>query len=125
MNAQEDERLDNVVSVVLRSGVVLAAALVLIGGIMFLATNGQAAHDHRKFQPAPMGLLSIHGVLHGAASLDPLYIIQLGLLVLIATPVLRVLTCAAGFALERDWMYAVVSLIVLAFLIASIVGSGV
>jgi uncharacterized membrane protein len=38
---------------------------------------------------------------------------------------LRVLTCAAGFALERDWMYAVVSLIVLAFLIASIVGSGV
>jgi uncharacterized membrane protein len=51
-------------------------------------------------------------------------LIQLGLLVLIATPVVRVITCLAGFALERDWMYAAVSLIVLVCLLSSIIISG-
>jgi uncharacterized membrane protein len=120
-----DQRLDKVVSVVLRAGVTLAAALVLIGGVAFLATNRQPVQDHRTFQGAPAQLRSIGGVVHGAVTMDPLYIIQLGLLILIATPVVRVATCAAGFAFERDWMYAIVSLIVLAFLLASFVASGV
>jgi uncharacterized membrane protein len=119
-----DERLDRVVGIVLRTGVMLAAALVLIGGIAFVASRPQVAPDHRKFHAGPSQLASIGGVLHGAITLDPLYIIQLGLLILIATPIVRVMTCAAGFALERDWTYAIVSLIVLTFLLASIVGSG-
>ena len=119
-----DQRLDRIVGIVLRAGVMLAAALVLIGGIAFVASRHEAAPDHRKFHNEPTALSSLHGVLAGAITLDPLYIIQLGLLVLIATPVVRVITCAAGFALERDWTYAVVSLIVLAFLLGSIVVSG-
>ncbi len=119
-----DERLDKMVGMVLRAGVLLAAALVLIGGIAFVASQHGAAPDHRKFHAELTPLASIHGVLGGAMALNPLYIIQLGLLVLIATPVVRVITCTAGFALERDWTYAIVSGIVLAFLIASIVGSG-
>jgi uncharacterized membrane protein len=119
-----DERLDKVVGIVLRTGVLLAAALVLISGIAFVASHRQAAPDHRKFHAGPSQLASISGVLHGAMTLDPLYVIQLGLLILIATPIVRVMTCAVGFALERDWTYAIVSLIVLTFLIGSIVGSG-
>jgi uncharacterized membrane protein len=119
-----DDRLDRIVGIVLRAGVMLAAALVLIGGIAFVASHHEAAPDHRKFHAGPTPLASIHGILDGAATLNPLYIIQLGLLILIATPVVRVITCAAGFALERDWTYAIVSLIVLVFLIGSIVGSG-
>ncbi len=121
----DDERLDNVVSVVLRTGVALAAALVLIGGVAFVASNRRAIQDHRTFHGASAQLTSISGVLDGVMTLDPQYVIQLGLLILIATPVVRVAACAAGFALERDWMYAVVSLIVLAFLLVSILGSGV
>jgi len=120
-----DEKLDNVVSVVLRTGVSLAAVLVLIGGIVFVARNRETIPKHRTFHGAPADLTSIAGVLHGVASLNPLYIIQLGILVLIATPIIRVVACAAGFAFEKDWMYTVVSLIVLAFLVASIIGSGV
>lgn len=125
MNAIEDQRLDKAVSIVLRSGVILAATLVLIGGIAFLAGHSQDSWDYRKFHPAPAGLVSIRGVVHGAFTGDQAYIIQLGLLILIATPVIRVLTCAIGFTLERDWTYAIVSLIVLAFLMFSFVGSGV
>jgi uncharacterized membrane protein len=119
-----DKRLDRVVSVVLRVGVTLAAALVLIGGIAFLVSHPQAMPDHRKFHAASNQLASVRGVLDGALNLDPLYIIQLGLLILIATPVVRVMTCAGGFALERDWTYTAISLIVLALLIASLIGSG-
>jgi uncharacterized membrane protein len=120
----DDKRLDRVVSAVLRAGVILAATLVLIGGIAFLASHPQAMPDHRKFHAGSTQLASIRGVLDGALNLDPLYIIQLGLLILIATPVVRVITCAGGFVLERDWTYATISLIVLALLIASLIGSG-
>jgi uncharacterized membrane protein len=119
-----DERLDGIVAVVLRTGVTLAAALVLAGGIAFLASHDRQLPDYRKFHPEPTPLTTIVGVWQGAMHLDPIYLIQLGLLVLIATPVVRVITCAAGFALERDWMYAAVSLIVLVCLLASITISG-
>jgi uncharacterized membrane protein len=98
----------------------LSAALVLAGGIAFLASHRHDIPDYRKFHAESTRLASIHGVVRGAIALDPLYIIQLGLLILIATPVLRVITCAAGFAFERDWTFAVVSLLVLALLIAGI-----
>lgn len=120
-----DDRLDQVVSVVLRTGVSLAAVLVLIGGVAFVAKNRETIPDHRTFHGAAAELTRVAGILHGAATLNPLFVIQLGILVLIATPIIRVVACAAGFAFEKDWMYAVVSLIVLAFLVASIVGSGV
>ena len=119
-----DDRLDRIVGIVLRTGVTLAAALVLVGGIAFLASHDQQVPDYHKFHPEPTPLASIAGVWRGAFTLNPLYLIQLGLLVLIATPVVRVITCVAGFALERDWMYATVSLIVLVCLLASITISG-
>jgi uncharacterized membrane protein len=47
----------------------------------------------------------------------------LGLLLLIATPVARVAFSVIGFALEKDWMYVVITLIVLALLIYSLSSS--
>ncbi len=119
----DDERLDKVVGVVLRTGVMLAAVLVLIGGVAWLSGHNQTSPDRRKFHDAPAQLTHIGGIVHGALALDPLYIVQLGLLILIATPVVRVLVCAAGFGLERDWTYLVISLIVLGSLLYSIADS--
>ena len=56
-------------------------------------------------------------IVHGAMELRPLELIQFGLLLLIATPVARVMFSVLGFALERDWMYVVITLLVLALLI--------
>lgn len=119
-----DERLDTIVGVVLRLGVIIAAALVLAGGVAYLIHNPAAPADHKIFRGVPAGFKTFPGIVAGAAALDPLFIIQLGLLVLIATPVLRVIICAAGFALQRDWLYAAVSMIVLALLVYSIAGHG-
>ena len=50
-------------------------------------------------------------------------IIQFGLLLLIATPVARVAFAAIGFAMERDYLYVVITLIVLVVLLYSLFGS--
>ncbi|HLK18871.1 MAG TPA: DUF1634 domain-containing protein [Bryobacteraceae bacterium] len=118
-----DERLDRSVGIVLRTGVILAAALVLIGGIAFLVSQHQPVPDRHKFHPEATPF-TIAGVWQGAIHLEPAYLILLGLLVLIATPIVRVITCLAGFALERDWLYATISLIVLTCLLGSIIASG-
>jgi uncharacterized membrane protein len=55
--------------------------------------------------------------------LNPLGLIQLGLLLLIATPVARVVFSVAGFAIERDWMYVVITLLVLLTLLYSLASS--
>jgi uncharacterized membrane protein len=52
----------------------------------------------------------------------PIAIAQLGLLVLVATPVVRVLASVVGFALEGDRLYASITLGVLAILLVSLLG---
>ena len=119
-----DEKLDTVVGITLRTGVIIAAVLVLIGGIAWLASHAGARPDHHSFHGAPDALTHIHTIVTGAAGLHPLFLIQFGLVVLIATPVIRVIICAAGFAFERDWLYTVISLIVLGLLMYSVAGHG-
>ncbi len=99
----------------LRVGVLAASAAVLVGGVLFLLGRGGTPVSYRVFAPdAPR---SAAGLRVGLAHLDPAALIQLGVLVLIATPVARVVFAAASFAGERDWFYLAVSLIVLSVLL--------
>ena len=116
MSKWNDEALDRLVGIVLRTGVVSAATVVFVGGALWLSGNAQL-QDHRIFQGPVAQYTHLGAIAHGVATLDPLSIIQLGLLLLIATPVVRVITCVAGFAFERDWTYAIISAIVLALLL--------
>ena len=122
MNGMADKRIDTAIGVILRAGVIAAATLVLAGGIMYLVRNGDSRPEYRTFQGAPPEFRHVSGILHGAAALEPLFLIQLGLIVLLATPVVRVIACAVGFGFERDWKYTVISLIVLAMLLISLSG---
>jgi len=87
---------------------------VLGGGIWYLAARGMTPVDYRHFPTAPRGFGSL-GSLSG-----PEAVIQLGLLILIATPVARVIFSLVGFALERDRVYVAITLVVLAVLVYSI-----
>jgi len=118
----KDERIDRAIGIILRTGVMLAALLVAAGGIYYLAGHESTQPSFAHFQGAPASLTHIRGIAKGAASLDPLFIIQLGLIVLMATPVVRVIACVVGFTWEKDWTYVVVSLIVLAALLVSLIG---
>ncbi len=115
-----DERLEAIMGTLLRTGVILAAAVVLTGGIIYLLHHGTEPARYGTFHMEDVKLRSLRGLLHGAYALDGPSIIQLGLLLLIATPVARVLFAAFGFAQERDRTYVAISLIVFAILILSL-----
>lgn len=119
--AWDDKRIEIWVAAMLRTGVLLAAAIVLTGGVLFLAQHGgQARNDYRHFHGQPAQYASLSGVVHNIGWHDPRSIIMLGLLILIATPVVRVGMCIAGFLMEKDRMYVTVSSVVLAILLYSL-----
>ena len=117
-----DYKIEQIIGVLLRVGVSLSALLVLGSGIAFLALNYNVRADHHTFHQERAALTGLTGVIDGAAHLQADAIIQLGLLILIATPVARVLFAVFAFALEKDWTYVVVSLIVFCVLMATLTG---
>ncbi len=100
----------------------MAALLVAGGGVWYLAGHLGPRPSYGVFRGAPGPLRSVRAIAAGVANGDPRFVIQFGLLLLMATPVVRVIACAIGFGLERDWKYAAISTIVLAALMASLVG---
>lgn len=121
--AWTDRRIENILGNLLRAGVGLAALIVTCGAVLYLARHGRAPADYRVFQGEPSDLRSVPGIVRNALEFNGRGIIQLGLLFLIATPVARVIFSIWGFAAERDRMYVVFTVIVLAILIFSLVGS--
>jgi uncharacterized membrane protein len=119
----DDQRIEIIIGTLLRTGVLLAAAVVLIGGVLYLLRSGHKATDYKSFHGEPQQLKSISDIGRGAAALDPPAIIQLGLLLLIATPVARVAFSAVAFGIERDSLYVVITLVVLVILLYSLFGS--
>ena len=118
--ADQDKRIDAIIGVLLRSGVILAAAVVFIGAALFLARYGSSLEHYRVFQGEPSDLRHLSSIFRDAIALDPRGIIQSGLLLLIATPVARVIFTVFAFCYERDWTYVVITLIVLSLLLYSL-----
>ena len=115
-----DQQMEAHIGNLLRTGVLVAAAVVLCGAIIYLVRHGGDKPDYHVFRGEPTDLCSLPGVLSDVVHLRGRGIIQLGFLLLIATPVLRVIACSLAFARQRDRLYVVVSLIVLAFLTYSL-----
>jgi uncharacterized membrane protein len=116
----DDKRLETIIGQLLRAGVLLAAAMVFAGGALYLAQKGSTPVSYKTFVAGGDDVRTLGGVLSSAVHLQSEGLIQLGLLLLIATPVFRVTVALVGFALERDPLYAIVSLIVLAILVLSL-----
>ena len=123
-NLRQDQRMDQIMAVLLRSGVLLAASLVFIGGVVYLSRHDVPTINYRVFQGEPQELRTVGGILREAAKFHGRGLIQLGLLVLIATPVARVLFSVVAFLYERDWTYVTITMIVLALLCYSLFGGG-
>jgi uncharacterized membrane protein len=109
----------------LRSGVLLSAAVVLWGGCIYLSRHAHEQANYRVFAGEPSEFRTIPGVMRSVLNGRGRGLIQLGLLLLIATPIVRVAFSMVGFAIERDRMYVAFTLIVLAILLYSLLGSGI
>jgi uncharacterized membrane protein len=108
----------------LRAGALLSAAVVLGGGCIFLSRHAHEPVNYRVFAGEPSEFRTIRGVIRSAMTGRDRGLIQLGLLLLIATPIARVAFAVVGFAIERDRLYVAFTLIVLAILLYGLFGSG-
>ena len=114
-----DRKIELLVGNLLRVGVLAAAFVVGLGGAAYLAQHHSERVSYKVFQSESAEMRSVPGIWHSALHFHSEGLIQLGLLILIATPVARVALAAIGFYLERDRLYVGVSLFVLAVLVYS------
>ncbi len=118
---KNDRKVETMIGNILRAGVVSSAAITFIGGVIYLLTNHPAA-DYSVFIGSGGALRSVHGIVKGALAFDGAAIIQLGVLLLIITPVARVAFTVFIFIKERDYAYIIITLIVLAILLYGLTG---
>jgi uncharacterized membrane protein len=119
MAGLSDKEMETEIGLMLRVGVSLSALVVLVGGILYL-THSPALPDYARFHATADHLRTIAGVFHGVGRRDAASVIQLGILLLIATPVVRVIFCVVGFARQKSGLYVAISALVLAILTYSL-----
>lgn len=115
-----DQRVEEVISVLLRIGVTSAAGVVLIGGILYLVQYGVSQPHYQHFHREPPQFHTLTGIVSALLSLDSRAIIQFGLLLLILTPIARVVFSVFAFMLQQDRFYVVVTAIVLVVLLINL-----
>jgi uncharacterized membrane protein len=120
-DGSDDSVIDARIGMLLRIGMLVSATVILLGGVAFLARHGRSMVDYRAFHGAPPGLNTLAGIASGAMHGHALAIVQLGLVLLIATPIARVVFSVYAFLRERDYLYVVISSIVLLVLLSSLI----
>jgi uncharacterized membrane protein len=117
-----ERRMDEWMGRLLQAGVLLSAVLVFVGGVLYVLRHDVPPTDYRHFHGVADSYRSVPDIVVDARALHARGLIQLGLLVLIATPIARVLYSVIAFTLQRDWKYVIITFIVLALLCCSLFG---
>ncbi len=93
---------------VLITGVTLSFIILVLGLLLVAIVHGPTD------TAVPVAKLAA-----GLKAGEPAAYLSLGLIVLMLTPFVRVITAVIGFALEQDWLFTAVSLGVLVILLVS------
>ncbi len=127
MTAADDHRVRRVelaISLLLRIGVLSSLAIVVAGAVVSFARHPQYVRSHTELRHLTHSATFPHtmrqmwdGLKQGRGQ----SMIVLGLLLLIATPVMRVAVSILAFVYQRDWRFVVITTIVLTLLILSFV----
>ncbi len=118
-----EQQLEMLLSNILKYGVLIASTVVLVGGILYLIRHGAEPVDYQFFQGEPSEFCSPTGVFTAVLSGSRRGMIQLGLLLLVATPIVRVVISLLTFLWQREFTYVMITLSVLTALIYSLVGA--
>ncbi|HVW97935.1 MAG TPA: DUF1634 domain-containing protein [Mucilaginibacter sp.] len=115
----KDTDIQKLVGQVLRGGMIVSISIVFFGGIFYLWRHGHSVPDYKAFKGIPAFLQHTDSLISAAFALKGQAIIQLGIVLLVATPILRVMFSTVGFLLEKDYLYVGISLLVLIIIFAS------
>lgn len=121
-HSSADDRTEQVVGNVLRLGVLIAAAVTLVGGVLYLMQAGATRPDYHVFHGQSSPLRSLAQVARGVAAGNAEAIVQAGVVLLIATPIARVALTLITFAMRKDRLYTLISAIVLVLLAYGLLG---
>jgi uncharacterized membrane protein len=114
----KDADMQAIIGWVLRIGVIVSVSVVIFGGIIYLYRHGSEAPNHKNFIAQP-SFVQLNGIIQGIIDFHGRSIIQAGIILLIATPILRIVFSTISFALERDRLYVTISLLVLLIIFLS------
>jgi len=117
---EKDHKVQMILGNLLLVGVITAAGVVLFGGILYLFQEGNEIPQYADFKEKSGSLMPISGMVEGLKNLKSMAILQLGILILIATPVMRVIFSIVAFFYEKDYLYIFFTLIVLVILMYSL-----
>ncbi len=118
-----DSDVEKIVGQLLRFGVITASLVVLLGGILFLIQNGNGPRpDYHIFKGEQDSYITFEGIFLGLFTFKPMAIIQFGVLLLIITPIMRIVFSLFAFMLEKDKLYVVITLLVLGVILLSTFG---
>jgi uncharacterized membrane protein len=112
-----EHEVEQLIGRLLQVGVLLAAAVTLVGGVLLLREHGSASPIFSTFHGQPGNLTSLVGILRGVRAGQSDSIVQLGIVLLIATPIARVAFTLVAFAIQRDRTYVFITLLVLTLLL--------
>lgn len=119
-----DKEMELSIAGTLRFGVSLSAVLVFLGGILYLRHPWLHVPAYGQFVAEREPLPSLITIIRSAMHINAKSIITLGILVLIATPIIRVAFCVVGFIRQKDGLYVFISASVLSILIYSFIQGG-
>ncbi|MFD1258156.1 DUF1634 domain-containing protein [Mucilaginibacter terrae] len=115
----DNKDIQQIIGWILRLGVIISMLVVLIGGCLYIYRHSTETVHYSRFVGVPEFVHTPGGIWHGILTFRGRAIIQAGIILLIATPIVRIMFSAIGFVLEKDWLYTGISLLVLAIIIIS------
>ena len=118
-NKFKDKDMQAIIGWVLRAGVFVSMLVVFIGGVIYLYRHGHTIANYHEFRGIPDFVHSPAGIINGILTLRGRAIIQGGIVLLIATPIVRVVFSAIGFIIEKDYLYTGITFIVLLIIVIS------
>ena len=115
-----DKDIQVILGTLLRVGVIASMTIVFIGAVLYLAGNYNGTVDYSHFYPEKSGYSSLAAIFQGMSILDSKAIIQFGTVLLIFTPVTRIVFSIFSFLIERDYLYVLIGLFVLCIILISL-----
>ncbi|MDR1591517.1 MAG: DUF1634 domain-containing protein [Prevotellaceae bacterium] len=119
MQQATEQKTGRLIGQALRIGVIIACAITVCGGILYLIQHHGVSVDYTEFAGDSF-LYSVQTFLPALMRGDGAAIIQLGIIVLVATPIMRVALAMISFLVAKDYLYVIITLTVLIIILLNL-----